>query len=105
MSVRRPDARAMTDEQDKARVERLFLFAFVPAIIFMLVSFYVRFTRDPDPLWSELAFPLFLVLMGVRSLVLPSPPETRKLMRGVGILLIILSVAVAILAIRDSQGA
>ena len=95
----------MTDQENKARIERLFLFAFVPAIVFMLVAFYVRLTTDPDPLWSELAFPLFLVLMGARALVLPTEPDKRKLMRGVGILLIVLSVAVAFLAIRDSQGA
>ncbi len=94
----------MIDQSEKARIDRLFLFAFVPVIGLMLVGFYVRITSDPDPLWSELIFPLFLVLMGVRALVLPTEPDKRKLMRGVGILLIVLAVAVAVLAIYDTQG-
>jgi uncharacterized membrane protein len=90
---------------EAARIDRLFLIAFVPAFIFMVVSFYVRFTRHDDPLWAELALPLFFALMGLRSVLRPTLPEAGNANRWVGFLLIFLSVVLAVLAISNSQGA
>ena len=95
MSQRTPEA---------ARIDRLFLIAFVPVILFMLASFYVRLTSDDDPLWSEFATPLFCTLLGVRALVLPVPPESRKVMRGVGAVLLLLTAILVTITIAKSQG-
>ena len=96
----------MTDRtSDTARLERLFLIAFVPLVMFMIAGLYVRMTTDPDPLWTEFAVPLLLATVGLRALVIPSPPATRNTSRGVGILLMVLSAILLFLAIRNSQGA
>jgi hypothetical protein len=96
----------MTEKtSEAARFDRLFLIAFVPAFIFMAAAFYVRFTREADPLWAELAPPLFLALLGLRTAFRPTVPEAAKSNRWVGLLLIFLSVAIAALAIFNSQGA
>jgi hypothetical protein len=90
---------------EAARIERMFLFAFVPAAIFIAACLYVRVTSNPDPLWSEFGTPLFLSLVGLRAMVIPTAPESRKASRAVGALLIVLSAIVLFLAIRNSQGA
>ncbi len=90
---------------DTARIERLFLIAFVPAVIFLLVSFYVRMTNNPDPLWSGVATPLLLALVGARAVMVPSPTATRKVSRSVGILLIVCSAILLVLTLFNSQGA
>ena len=77
--------------EEARRIDRLFLIAFIPVIAFMLVSVYVRINGDPDPLWSEFATPLFCALLGVRALVIPVPPENRKVIRGVGAVLLLLT--------------
>ena len=94
----------MTDQikAEAARIDRMFLIAFVPVILFMVVSFYVRITGENDPLWSEFATPLFCALLGVRALVMPAPPETRKVMRGVGAaLLAITAVLVTVIIVKS----
>ena len=96
MTARPPEA---------ARIDRMFLIAFVPAVIFLLVSFYVRMTSNPDPLWSEFATPLLLSLVGLRAMLVPSRTSTRKAQRAVGLLLIVLSAVLLFLVIRNSQGA
>ena len=96
----------MTEKKsDAARIDRLFLIAFVPAFIFLAAAFYVRLTSDEDPLWAELALPLFFALIGLRTVLRPTLPEAAKATRWVGFLLIFLSVALAVLAISNSQGA
>jgi hypothetical protein len=96
----------MTDRASASlRTERLFLFAFVPAVIFLLVSFYVRMNSNPDPLWTEFATPLLLAMVGARAIAVPSATATRKTSRAIGILLIVLSAILLFLAIRNSQGA
>ena len=90
---------------DAARIDRLFLIASIPVFIFFAVAMYVRFTTDEDPLWAELATPLLFTLLGLRSILRPSAPETRKATRGVGYLLIFASVLLALAAIYNSQGA
>jgi lipopolysaccharide export LptBFGC system permease protein LptF len=95
----------MEKKSEAERIDRLFLIAFVPAFIFMAAAFYVRFTRDDDPLWSELALPLFFGLLGLRAVLRPTLPEAAKATRWVGFLLIFLSVVLAVLAISNSQGA
>lgn len=93
----------MAQQSEEAkRLDRLFLIAFVPVIAFMLVSFYVRITGENDPLWSEFATPLFCTLLGVRALVMPAPPETRKVMRGVGIALLLITAALVTVIIVKS---
>ena len=88
--------------EEARRIDRLFLIAFVPVIAFMLVSFYVRITSEQDPLWSEFATPLFCALLGVRALVIPVPPESRKVMRGVGLVLLLLTVTLVAITIAKS---
>jgi FtsH-binding integral membrane protein len=111
MGVRIPEApaaeaRVMTEKTpEAARIDRLFLIAFVPAFVFMAAAFYVRFTREDDPLWAELALPLFFALIGLRTALRPTAPEAAKTNRWVGFLLIFLSVVLAVLAISNSQGA
>ncbi len=90
---------------DAARIDRLFMIAFVPAIVFMVASLYVRMTSDPAPLWTEFSTPMFLALVGARAMAVPASPETRNTRRGVGLLLIVLSAILLFLAIRNSQGA
>ena len=93
-----------TAEPD-TRLARLFLIALVPAVLFFLVSAYVRITSDSDPLWTEFATPLFFALLGARALALPASPETRTASRWAGAVLIALSAIILILALADSQGA
>ena len=88
--------------EEAKRIDRLFLIAFVPVVAFMLVSFYVRINSDEDPLWSEFATPLFCVLLGVRALVIPVPPEGRKVMRGVGVVLLLLTALLVAVTIAKS---
>ena len=90
---------------EAARIDRLFLMAGIPVVIFMLVSFYVRIGTDDDPLWSEFATPMFMALIAIRALVIPTTPELRKLTRGVGAVLLVLTAIILILAILESQGA
>ena len=85
--------------------DRKFLIAAIPAGLFFLACFYTRFTTDPDPLWSEFGTPIFFGLVGLRAALRPVPPESRKSSRFVGILLIVLSAILALLAILDFQGA
>jgi hypothetical protein len=85
-----------------ARIDRLFLIAFVPVIIFMMVSLYVRFTGNPDPLWTEFSMPLFLGLLGARSMAVPGPPESRKATRAAGVLLILCAALILLLTLLDS---
>ena len=96
----------MTEKtSEAARFDRLFAIAFVPAFIFMAAAFYVRFTREDDPLWAELAPPLFFALIGLRTAFRPTLPEAARANRWVGFLLVFLSVVLAALAISNSQGA
>ncbi|HLL58737.1 MAG TPA: hypothetical protein VK391_02475 [Allosphingosinicella sp.] len=96
----------MTDKTpEAARFDRLSAFVLVPAVIFMIVSLYVRIRTDTDPLWAELATPLFFALLGARSVLRPAPPESRKANKAVGILLLVLSVVLVVLTVSNSQGA
>ena len=88
-----------------AGVERLFLVLLVPALIFWAATFYVRMTSDPDPLWTEFGTPLLFALLGARTILLPSATGSRNAHRFVGGLLIVLSVAILVLSIVNSQGA
>ncbi len=88
-----------------ARFDRKMMVVVVPAVIFMLAGIYVRVTSDTDPLWAELTTPLFFGLLGARSIFRPAPPETRKANRMVGIVLVLVSVALAVLTISNSLGA
>ena len=90
---------------ETARIERLFMFAFVPALIFMIASLYVRVTSDPDPLWSEFATPIFLALVGARAIAVPGSPEASKTKRAIGFVLILFSAILLVLSISNSQGA
>ncbi len=97
----------MTDQgkEAAARFDRKFMIVLVPALIFLIVSLYVRITSGTDPLWTELATPLFFGLIGVRLIMRPAPPESRKALAWVGYLLFVLSVILLALAISNSQGA
>ena len=97
----------MTEKANEAaRVDRMFLIAFVPVVVFMIASFYVRITTDTDPLWAEFAAPLFFALLGMRSLMVPVTPETRKGRRGIGIVLIVCAALILLLNLLDYfQGA
>ena len=88
--------------EEARRIDRLFLIAFIPVVAFMLVSFYVRINSNPDPLWSEFATPLFCALLGVRALVIPVQPESRKVMRGVGAVLLLLTAILVAVTIAKS---
>ena len=88
-----------------ARMDRLFLFAFVPAFLFFAAAMYVRLTSDSDPLWSELAGPLLFALLGLRAVVRPTEPEMRRTTRWVGFLLIFVSAVLAALVVHNSLGA
>jgi hypothetical protein len=89
-----------------ARVERMFRIAMVPALIFLVVSTYVRVTSRPDPFWSELAMPLFFALLGARSIALPQPPDKKKAARTLGIVLIACAALILFLNLLDYfQGA
>jgi hypothetical protein len=88
-----------------SRIDRLFLFAFVPAFLFFAAGMYVRFTTDEDPLWSELGAPLLFALLGLRVVLRPTTPELQKTSRWVGFLLIFVSVVLAALVIHNSLGA
>jgi hypothetical protein len=88
-----------------ARFDRKFLPVMAAALVFMLVALYVRVTTDSDPLWSEFATPLFLGLLGARSVFRPAPPETRNPARGIGIFLMIAAALILVLALYNSQGA
>ena len=89
---------------EAARIDRLFLIAFVPAGLFFAAAMYVRLTSDPDPLWSELAAPLLFALLGLRTMMRPAAPELRKTNRSVGLLLIFVSALLAALVIYNSLG-
>jgi hypothetical protein len=96
----------MTEKTNEAaRIDRLFLIPFILAFAFFAVSMYVRFTTEEDPLWAELAGPLLFALLGLRSVLRPSPPETRKASRAVGFLLLFASGLLAALVIQNSLGA
>jgi len=99
------DPRPTIEADAAARVDRLFLFAFVPAFIFFAAAMYVRLTTDSDPLWSELAGPLLFALLGLRAVVRPTEPESRRTSRTVGYLLILVSAVLAALVIQNSMGA
>lgn len=90
---------------EAARIDRLFLIASIPAFIFFAACMYVRFTTDNDPLWSELGTPVLFTLLGVRTMVRPTAPESRNTNRAIGLLLVILSAVLAGLAIYNFQGA
>ncbi len=90
---------------EAARIDRLFLIAFVPVVILMLVSLAVRMRSDTDPLWTEFATPLFFILLGLRGLVVPAPPATRKFNRAMGVLLLVCGVLIFLLNVIDFQGA
>ena len=77
----------------------------VVALALMIAGLYIRVTSDTDPLWTELTTPLFFALIGARSILRPAPPETRKVARSIGILLIIASIVLAVLAVNNSLGA
>ena len=96
----------MTGRTEEARrLDRLFLIAFVPVGVFFAAGMYVRLTSESDPLWSELAGPLLFGLLGLRTALRPSTPETGHANRWVGILLIFVSALLAALAIHNFQGA
>ena len=90
---------------EAARIERLFLVATVPVLALMIASLYVRVTSDSRPFWTELSTPLFFALIGARAIAMPWSPETRKVSRIVGALLIAFAAFFFFLAIRDFQGA
>jgi hypothetical protein len=98
---------SVTDDSKAAAAsfDRKSMVVLVPALLLMVAGLYVRITTDEDPLWADLTTPLFFALIGARSILRPTPPETRKANRYVGILLIIVSVVLAVLAITNSQGA
>lgn len=96
----------MTERTSEAApIERAFRIALIPAFIFLVAALYVRLTTDTSPLWAELAGPILFGLLGLRSILRPSAPETRKINRGVGYLLLFLSALLAALVIYNSQGA
>ena len=96
----------MTEKtSEAARIDRLFLIAFVPLVIYMCASLYVRVTTDEDPLWAELATPLFFAVLGLRSIVRPTTPEARKASRALGIMLVAAAAVLLVLILYNSQGA
>lgn len=95
----------MSEAPDTARIDRLFLFAAVPAFLFFAAGMYVRLTTEEDSLWSELGAPLLFALLGLRAVLRPTTPELRKTSRGVGFLLIFVSAVLAVLVIHNSLGA
>ena len=88
-----------------ARFDRQAMVVLVPTLILMLAGLYVRMTTDEDPLWAELTTPLFFGLVGARSILRPVQPEYRSTSKWVGILLVVASVVLAVLAIQNFQGA
>ncbi len=98
---------SVTDESKaaSARFDRKAMVVLVPVLVLMLAGLYVRVTSDEDPLWAELTTPLFFGLVGARSILRPAPPETRTANRMVGILLVIVSAVLAVLAVQNFLGA
>ena len=97
---------SVTDDTKAAaeRFDRQAMVVLVPTLILMLAGLYVRVTSDTDPLWAELTTPLFFGLVGARSIVRPAPPETRKASKMVGILLVVASLVLAVLAVTNFYG-
>jgi hypothetical protein len=92
----------MTDNKSAPLpVERLITIAFVPALIFWAVSFYVRITTDTDPLWTEFATPLVFALLGAQTIARASSPGSQKGTRAIGILLVACAALILLLTILD----
>jgi low temperature requirement protein LtrA len=95
----------MTDRTtaEAARFDRMFLLAFIPIGLFMAASLYVRITQDADPLWTGFSTPLFIGAIGVRALLRPAPPESRRTLRIAGVVLLVLAAVILTINVLESS--